>query len=132
MAFDDKNQYLLRDGMKYVVNGRVFIGPEMLTLSLEDAFTIVHKLEGAGEIRAQYRKKNHDKLRKQQVAKRIAAYRRAGATKEEATEKAHAAILRQDERAALKEKEAAGAVEAEADAAEPVTANPGDGDGGSD
>lgn len=99
MSFeDDKNKYMLRDGCTHVVNNRVLVGPEVLTMDLDDAYEIVHKLERPDLVRAAYKKKNHDKLRKQQIEKRVAAYMRAGASKPEAIKKAEAAILKKEER----------------------------------
>jgi len=95
---DDKNSYMLRDGCTHVVNNRVIIGPELLTMDLDDAYAIVHKLEEPGKVREAYKKKNHAKLRKQQVQRRVDAYVRAGATRSEAQKKAEASLLRQEEK----------------------------------
>lgn len=102
MAYDDdKNKYMLRDGCTHVMNNRVIVGPEVLTMDLDDAYVIVHKLERPDLVRAAYKKKNHEKLRKDQIENRVAAYMRAGATKAEATKKAEAAILKREEREAV-------------------------------
>ena len=96
---DDKNKYMLRDGCTHVVNNRVLVGPEVLTLDLTDAYEIVHKLERSDLVRAAYRKQNRDLLRRQQIERRVAAYMRAGASRAEAAKKAEATVLRQEEQA---------------------------------
>ena len=99
MSFeDDKNGYWLREGKTYVINKKVYVGPELLTLSLDDAYSIVHLLENSGEVRERWKKANHQRLRERQIKKRIAAFVRAGASKQEAEKKAKMIILRQEER----------------------------------
>ena len=107
MSTSNKNQYTLRDGYPYVQGDELTIGPEILFLSLDQAYGIKHVLEEDRQIRDEWRSKNKAKLLAHRVQKRVERYIKAGVEPEQALEKAQAAVMKQEELRKLRRGKAA-------------------------
>ncbi len=91
-----KDEYVLRDGMPYADGEKHLVGPEVLLLTLERAYSLKHLFEEESAIKERYEKVYAQKLRNYRISNLAKAYRRAGADEGEALEKATAVVGRED------------------------------------